>query len=84
MYQVIQHRIGKNGTIDHLGRVWECGGGWPAFEPIWEGRRKAEAIAAADACALKATVHRNHAAYVEYDNGKEPGRRERDFRAAAA
>jgi hypothetical protein len=77
MYQVILHRIGTNGSYDTLGRLWETGGGYPAFEPVWESRRKADAFAVANLCTIKATVHRNHAAYIEYDNGKEPGRRER-------
>lgn len=76
MYQVSQNREGKNGTMTRIG-LTENGLGYPRWEPIWEGRRKADAIAAADACPIHATVHRNHCAHVEYDNNKAPGDRVR-------
>lgn len=79
MYRVSIVREGKNGSIDVKGRLWENGTGYPVCECIWEGRRKADAVAAADAAPMRATVHRNWAAHVEYDNGKAPGRRERPF-----
>ncbi len=74
MYQVSQNHEGKNGVMTKIGLI-ENGYGHPRWQVIWEGRRKADAIAAADACPIRATVHRDHCSHIEYDNGKPPGNR---------
>ena len=83
MYQVSMHRTGKNATRSPNGDIWETGGGYPMWECFWQGRKKADAIAAADACPIHATVVIAYTAHVEYDNGKEPGSRIRDIGVAA-
>lgn len=83
MYQVQQHRTGKNGTLDRLGRMWARGGGYPAWEVIWQGSQKADAFASADACEMHAVVTQTHMPEVLHDNSKKPGSRVRDFRTAA-
>ena len=79
MYQVAQHRTGKNATRSPNGDVWETGHGFPAWETIWQGRRKTDAIAAARDCPIHATVVVAYTAHVVFDNGREPGSRIRDL-----
>ena len=79
MYQVAQHRTGRNGTRSPNGQVWETGGGFAAWECFWQGRRKADAIKAAADCPMHATVVVAYTADVVFDNGKEPGSRIRDI-----
>lgn len=83
MYQVAMHRTGKNATRSPNGDIWETGHGFSPWETFWQGRRKAEAIAAADACPIHATVVVAYTAHVVHDNGKEPGSRIRDISVAA-
>lgn len=80
MFHVSEHREGIKAQVGVTGLLWENDTGGHEWRVIWEGRRKAEAIAAADACPCHATVIRAHTAEVIYDNGKAPGSRVRDCR----
>ena len=79
MYQTHLHRIGKDGSYDHKGRLWETGGGFLAWEVIYHGRSKKQAVTIAIAAECHAVVTEAHMSYALFDNGKEPGRRERPY-----
>lgn len=79
MFQVHVHRTGPNATRSPSGQVWENGGGYPAFEVIWQGRKKAEAFAVANAQGIRAVVTRAYMAEALHDNGRIPGSRIRDL-----
>jgi hypothetical protein len=80
MFHVAQHREGIKASIGVTGLLWEIDCGGHEWEVVWQGRSRAEAIVAADACPIHATVVRAHTAHVIYDNGKAPGSRVRDQR----
>ena len=80
MFHVHQHYEGIKGSIGVTGLLWENDSGGHEWQVIWEGRRKAEAIAAADACTCHAVVTRAYSSEAIHDNGKAPGSRVRDCR----
>lgn len=80
MYQVHEHREGIKASIGLTGLLWEHDFYGHEWTCIHECRRKADTIAAANACPIHATVTRSHHSHVEHDNGKEPGNRVTDQR----
>lgn len=80
MYQVHQHRYGIKVTITTTGNCWEHDFAGHEWEVIWQGRKKADAFASADACPMHAVVTKAHMSESLHDNGKTPGNRVTDQR----